>query len=260
MTLGGLALAVGILVDDATVEIENIHRNLGMGKPMTRAILDGAHQVAVPAFVSTLCICIVFVPVFFLGGTAKFLFQPLAMGVIFAMLASYFLSRTVVPTMARFLLRHHLDEIETPDGHKPEGSLENPRQQSRFAGVFGWLRGIHDRFNHGFGKLVLLDPVETADGAVQEPADLGEAPGYTRDLPAQPLAEGVTHLLGQAVAEDVRGLGELGQLHARALQLRLEQRRVEPARAGFLDTPSGPLQGVGAVLVHSVGKATLAVG
>ena len=153
MTLGGLALAVGILVDDATVEIENIHRNLSMGKPMTRAILDGAHQVAVPAFVSTLCICIVFVPVFFLGGTAKFLFQPLAMGVIFAMLASYFLSRTVVPTMARFLLRHHLDEIETPDGHKPEGSPENPRRQSHFARVFGWLRGIHDRFNHGFEKL-----------------------------------------------------------------------------------------------------------
>ncbi len=144
---------MGILVDDATVEIENIHRNLGMGKPMTRAILDGAHQVAVPAFVSTLCICIVFVPVFFLSGTAKFLFQPLAMGVIFAMLASYFLSRTVVPTMARFLLSDHLDEIETPDGHKPERSLEKPGQQSRFAGVFGWLRGIHDRFNHGFGKL-----------------------------------------------------------------------------------------------------------
>jgi multidrug efflux pump subunit AcrB len=153
MTLGGLALAVGILVDDATVEIENIHRNLGMGKPMTRAILDGAHQVAVPAFVSTLCICIVFVPVFFLSGTAKFLFQPLAMGVIFAMLASYFLSRTVVPTMARFLLSHHLDEIETPDGHKPERSPEKPGEQSRFAGVFGWLRGIHDHFNHGFGKL-----------------------------------------------------------------------------------------------------------
>src|SRR4029077_19570248 len=153
MTLGGLALAVGILVDDATVEIENIHRNLGMGKPMTSAILDGARQVAVPAFVSTLCICIVFVPVFFLGGTAKFLFQPLAMGVIFAMLASYFLSRTVVPTMARFLLRHHLNEIEMSDGGKPEGSPENPRRQSRFAGVVGWLRGIHDRFNDGFGKL-----------------------------------------------------------------------------------------------------------
>jgi multidrug efflux pump subunit AcrB len=149
MTLGGLALAVGILVDDATVEIENIHRNLGMGKPMTRAILDGAHQVAVPAFVSTLCICIVFVPVFFLGGTAKFLFQPLAMGVIFAMLASYFLSRTVVPTMAKFLLRHHLDEIDTP----AQGRSENPRRHSHFARVIEWFGGIHTRFNHGFERL-----------------------------------------------------------------------------------------------------------
>src|SRR5258707_9897098 len=112
MTLGGLALAVGILVDDATVEIENIHRNLAMKKPMVRAILDGASQIAVPAFVSTLCICIVFVPIFFLSGTAKFLFQPLAMAVIFAMLASYFLSRTVVPTMVKFLLKEHMDEIE----------------------------------------------------------------------------------------------------------------------------------------------------
>src|SRR5581483_3864462 len=105
MTLGGLALAVGILVDDATVEIENIHRNLAMKKPMVRAILDGAQQIAVPAFVSTLCICIVFVPVFFLSGTAKYLFQPLAMAVIYAMIASYLLSRTVVPTMVRFLLK-----------------------------------------------------------------------------------------------------------------------------------------------------------
>src|SRR5207244_7764909 len=97
MTLGGLALAVCSLVDDATVQLENIHRNLAMGKPMIRAILDGAMQIAVPAFVSTLSICIVFVPIFFLSGTAKYLFQPLATAVIFAMLASYFLSRTVVP-------------------------------------------------------------------------------------------------------------------------------------------------------------------
>src|SRR6266508_2266508 len=96
MTLGGLALAVGILVDDATVELENIHRNLAIGKPMVRAILDGAMQIAVPAFVSTLSICIVFVPIFFLSGTAKYLFQPLATAFIFAMLASYLLSRTVV--------------------------------------------------------------------------------------------------------------------------------------------------------------------
>src|SRR5213079_644080 len=112
-TLGGLALAVGILVDDATVELENIHRNLAMGKPMIRAILDGAMQIAVPAFVSTLSICIVFVPIFFLSGTAKYLFQPLAMAVIFAMLASYFLSRTVVPTMVKFLMGGHLEEIDT---------------------------------------------------------------------------------------------------------------------------------------------------
>ena len=104
MTLGGLALAVGILVDDATVEVENVNRNLDMGKPVIQAILDGAQQIAVPAFVSTLCICIVFLPMFFLGGVARYLFVPLAEAVTFAMLASYFFSRTVVPTMARYLL------------------------------------------------------------------------------------------------------------------------------------------------------------
>ncbi len=104
MTLGGLALAVGILVDDATVEIENINRNLAMGKETIQAILDGAQQIAVPAFVSTLCICIVFIPMFFLSGVAKYLFVPLAEAVIFAMLASYMWSRTIVPTMAMYLL------------------------------------------------------------------------------------------------------------------------------------------------------------
>jgi len=107
MTLGGLALAVGILVDDATVEIENINRNLEEGKEVEQAILDGAAQIAIPAFVSTLAICIVFVPMFFLGGVAKFLFVPLAEAVVFAMLASYFLSRTIVPTMAKYLLKGH---------------------------------------------------------------------------------------------------------------------------------------------------------
>jgi CzcA family heavy metal efflux pump len=107
MTLGGLALAVGILVDDATVEIENIERNLAMGKEMKQAILDGASQIAVPAFVSTLCICIVFVPMFFLTGVAKFLFVPLAEAVSFAMLASYLLSRTLIPTMVMFIMRGH---------------------------------------------------------------------------------------------------------------------------------------------------------
>ena len=107
MTLGGLALAVGILVDDATVEIENIERNLAMGKEMKQAILDGASQIAVPAFVSTLCICIVFVPMFFLTGVARFLFVPLAEAVSFAMLASYLLSRTLIPTMVMFIMRGH---------------------------------------------------------------------------------------------------------------------------------------------------------
>jgi multidrug efflux pump subunit AcrB len=166
MTLGGLALAVGILVDDATVEIENIHRNLAMKKPMVRAILDGASQIAVPAFVSTLCICIVFVPIFFLSGTARFLFQPLAMAVIFAMLASYLLSRTVVPTMVRFLLREHLDEVDTSLAQSVEGSdggeekianrsRENPiaPRLSALGQIFGFLSWIHEKFNHVFGKL-----------------------------------------------------------------------------------------------------------
>src|SRR5215469_15770065 len=119
MTLGGMALAVGILVDDATVEIENIHRNMAEGGDMHHCILQGAAQIAVPALVSTLCICIVFVPIFFLAGTAKYLFVPLAEAVVFAMLASYLLSRTVVPTFAKFLLppeldRHRSHEPATP--------------------------------------------------------------------------------------------------------------------------------------------------
>jgi len=166
MTLGGLALAVGILVDDATVEIENIHRNLAMKKPMVRAILDGASQIAVPAFVSTLCICIVFVPIFFLSGTARFLFQPLAMAVIFAMLASYFLSRTVVPTMVRFLLREHLDEIDTtlaggiqpPNGGEEKVDHRSRQERIERRGsvsdrVLGFLSRIHEKFNHVFEKL-----------------------------------------------------------------------------------------------------------
>src|SRR6476661_7126941 len=105
MTLGGLALAVGILVDDATVEIENTHRNIAMRKPLARAVLDGASQIAIPTFVSTLSICIVFIPVLLLTGTARYLFTPLAMAVVFAMAASYFLSRTLIPTMVHYLLR-----------------------------------------------------------------------------------------------------------------------------------------------------------
>jgi CzcA family heavy metal efflux pump len=114
MTLGGLALAVGILVDDATVEIENIERNLAMGKEMKQAILDGAQQIAIPAFVSTLSICIVFVPMFFLSGVAKFLFVPMAEAVCFAMLASYLLSRTLIPTLVMYIMRGHEHREEAP--------------------------------------------------------------------------------------------------------------------------------------------------
>jgi multidrug efflux pump subunit AcrB len=134
MTLGGLALAVGILVDDATVTIENIHRHMSLGKRMVKSILDGAHQIAIPAFVSTLCICIVFVPIFFLKGVAYYLFTPLALAVVFAMMASYFLSRTVAPTMANFLLG-----VET---HHPEGHVaERPD---------GFFARIHWHFIRGF--------------------------------------------------------------------------------------------------------------
>ncbi len=110
MTLGGLALAVGILVDDATVEIENINRNLEEGKPIEQGILDAAAQIAVPALVATLSICIVFLPMFFLSGVARYLFVPLGEAVVFAMLASYFFSRTIVPPMAMYLLKEHDEE------------------------------------------------------------------------------------------------------------------------------------------------------
>jgi multidrug efflux pump subunit AcrB len=122
MTLGGMALAVGILVDDATVEIENVHRNMAQKKPITRAILDGASEIATPAFVSTICICIVFVPVVFITGAAKSLFVPLAMAVVFAMLTSYFLSRTLVPTMMRYLMTKEA-EHHAKDHHEAPTSL-----------------------------------------------------------------------------------------------------------------------------------------
>ena len=142
MTLGGLALAVGILVDDATVEIENINRNIAMGKEIEHGILDGAAQIAVPAFVSTLAICIVFVPMFFLSGVARYLFVPLAEAVVFAMLASYLLSRTLVPTMAKYLLRGH----EAEAGHLP-GSSRNPfvRMQAKFEEGFERRREAYHR-------------------------------------------------------------------------------------------------------------------
>ena len=143
MTLGGLALAVGILVDDATVEIENINRNLESGKEIEQAILDGAAQIATPALVSTLAICIVFVPMFFLSGVARYLFVPLAEAVVFAMLASYLLSRTVVPTMARYLLKEH-DDAEA----ERKRSTRNPfvRFQMGFESRFEKIRVGYLRF------------------------------------------------------------------------------------------------------------------
>jgi len=142
MTLGGLALAVGILVDDATVEIENINRNLEQGKEIEQAILDGAAQIATPALVSTLAICIVFVPMFLLSGVARYLFVPLAEAVVFAMLASYLLSRTVVPTMAKYLLHEHDDAEVARKAHS-----RNPfvRFQSGFEAGFTWFRGGYVR-------------------------------------------------------------------------------------------------------------------
>ena len=132
MTLGGLALAVGILVDDATVAIENINWHLEQGKALEPAILDGAEQIAVPAFVSTICICIVFVPMFFLTGVARYLFVPMAEAVVFAMLASYVLSRTLVPTMAKYLLKAH-----QPHAH---GRSANPFVRAQRALDAGFLR------------------------------------------------------------------------------------------------------------------------
>jgi len=137
MTLGGMALAVGMLVDDSTVEIENIHRNLGQGKEINLAILDGAQQIAVPAFVSTLAICIVFAPVFFLSGAAKSLFIPLAMAVVFAMLASYLLSRTLVPTLVKYLLRGEVAMYQRGHGDHPGA---------------GPIWAVHDAFNHLFER------------------------------------------------------------------------------------------------------------
>jgi len=142
MTLGGLALAVGILVDDATVAIENINRYLEQGKELEQAILDGSAQIAIPAFVSTLAICIVFVPMFLLSGVARYLFVPMAEAVIFAMLASYLLSRTLVPTMAKYLLHEHDDASVAR-----KWASRNPfvRFQSGFERVFAGFRSGYMR-------------------------------------------------------------------------------------------------------------------
>jgi multidrug efflux pump subunit AcrB len=167
MTLGGLSLAVGILVDDATVEIENVHRNMAMKKPILRAILDGAQQIAVPAFVATLCICIVFIPVAFISGAARSLFTPLGMAVVFAMLMSYFLSRTLVPTMVHYLLEAEID-LYSGDEHAATKKRDIVwRVHERFNVYFERLRRVYGGYldwalDHkrlvtaGFGLFVLL--------------------------------------------------------------------------------------------------------
>lgn len=146
MTLGGLALAVGILVDDATVEIENVHRQMATGKPLEEAILAGAQEIALPAFVSTLCICIVFVPMFFLTGVARYLFVPLAEAVVFAMLASYVLSRTLIPTLVMWFYRNSPFHGHAEDGEEDEQEHEP---------VTGWRRpfaAIQRGFERGFTR------------------------------------------------------------------------------------------------------------
>jgi multidrug efflux pump subunit AcrB len=146
MTLGGLALAVGILVDDATVAIENINRNLESGKELEQSILDGSAQIAVPAFVSTISICIVFVPMFFLSGVARYLFVPMAEAVVFAMLASYLLSRTLVPTMAKYMLHEH-DDAQI-SGRR---ASRNPFTQFQIAFDSGF-----EKFRNGYLRVLTL--------------------------------------------------------------------------------------------------------
>ena len=174
MTLGGLALAVGILVDDATVTIENINYHLELGKPVRQAILDGAEQIVGPAFVSLLCICIAFVPMFFLPGISGFLFAPMAEAVVFAMIGSFILSRTLVPTMANYLLRDHggahgVAVSGSHDAMSGRPASRNPLRQfqhgfeQRFEGIRRYYVGLLEyalvnrpRFLGGFAVVVLL--------------------------------------------------------------------------------------------------------
>ena len=145
MTLGGLALAVGLLVDEATVTIENINWHLEQGKPVEQSILDGAAQIVTPAFVSLLCICIVFVPMFFLEGVSRYLFVPMAEAVMFAMVSSFILSRTLVPTMANYLLKPHLHD----DAHKPVSRNPLVRFQR-------WFEAGFERIRHGYKAVLIM--------------------------------------------------------------------------------------------------------
>ena len=201
MTLGGLALAVGILVDDATVEIENVNRNAAEGKEILQAIMDGAAQIATPAFVSTLSISIVFVPLFFLSGPAAALFRPLAMAVVFAVVASYLLSRTLVPTMARYLLAADAHRMAVE--HQTAGSGSSLPSAGR-----GWIERVSARFEAAFERFrsAYRELVEWALG--HRGRVLGAAAGFAA------LSVALVPFVGQ----DFFPTSDAGafQLHARA--------------------------------------------
>jgi len=171
MTLGGLSLAVGILVDDATVEIENVHRQMATGKALKRAILDGAQEIALPALVSTLCICIVFVPMFFLTGVAKFLFVPLAEAVVFAMLSSYVLSRTLIPTLVQYFYKNVHEDIARHEREAERARRRAPGAEGIFPTVDLALGRAPGRFRAG---------IPAYAGRLSQPA--GPDPGPKVDL------------------------------------------------------------------------------
>jgi len=155
MTLGGLALAVGILVDDATVTIENINWHLEQGKDVKTAIMDGAHQIVTPAFVSLMCICIVFIPMFFLQGIAGFLFVPMAEAVMFAMIASFILSRTLVPTMAMYLLKPH-DMGHVQFAMETHGGVPPKRLRNPLARFQHWFEQRFAQFREGYRNVLAI--------------------------------------------------------------------------------------------------------
>ncbi|WP_375380984.1 efflux RND transporter permease subunit [uncultured Sphingomonas sp.] len=200
MTLGGLSLAVGILVDDATVTIENINWHLEQGKSVTSAILDGAAQIVTPAFVSLLCICIVFVPMFFLPGVAGFLFVPLALAVVFAMIASFILSRTLVPTMAMYLLKPHVTAGAHVDDHD-QHSAGSPASRNPLV-----------RFQRGFE--VRFEAFRTRYGSLLERALATPRPFVIGFLVAVALSFGLVGFLGENFFPTVDA-GQMA-LHVRA--------------------------------------------
>ena len=224
MTLGGLALAVGILVDDATVEIENTHRNIAMRKPLVRAVLDGASQIAVPTFVATISICVVFVPVLLLTGTAAYLFTPLAMAVVFAMLASYLLSRTLVPTMMAYLLDSELDLYRAgPDGEPAGGRgmiwrahhLFNAlfeKLRYRYVGLLDWSLGHRGLVLAAFMgvSVISLGSGRTGWGRLFPPVDAGQMRLHARGPAGTRIEE--TELRFAAIEREIRAVVPPDQL------------------------------------------------